>query len=86
MTPDETRYQLADLRHCVARAKLLLQLASADHDSPACLADLLTFAKDIGDGDECAADSVTAFRAAQEEIVRTAQAELDRLAGLDAGR
>lgn len=81
MTPAETRYRLADLRHRVARARLLLQLAADDRDPPASLADLLTFAKQIGD--ESAADSVAAFRAAMTSELQTAEAELRRLTGKD---
>ncbi|HEV8647785.1 MAG TPA: hypothetical protein VGR01_19700 [Burkholderiales bacterium] len=73
MTPAE-RYRLADLRLRVARAQLLLEVAAADRDPP--LADLLTFAKQLGDGDEFAVDSVAAFRAAITSELQTAEAEL----------
>jgi hypothetical protein len=74
------RYERAGLHLRIARARLLLQLArgrGADR-----LADLLTFARQIGD---CtAADNLAAFSAAMAEELRTAQAELDRLDGRDA--
>jgi hypothetical protein len=74
MSPAETRYRLAGLQLRVARAKLLLQLAAADHDPPASLANLLTFAKQIGD--QSVADSLSAFRASQLDQLCAAQAEL----------
>lgn len=70
MTPAR-RFALADLHLRLARARLLLQIAR----DPDRLADLLTFAGEIGD---CtAADSLAAFRAAQNDVVRVAQAALD---------
>lgn len=76
MTPAMRRYQHAALQERIARAQLLLQLAGADRG--ACLADVLTFAHQIGD--ETAADSVAAFRVAQLEQLQTAESELNRLA------
>jgi hypothetical protein len=75
MTPAMRRYRHADLRLRIARAQLLLGLAAGDRDS--CLTDLLTFAGQIGD---CtAADTLAAFRASLEDVLRAAQRELDRL-------
>ena len=68
------RYEAAVLRERVARARLLLQLASDCDDSQ--LADLLAFARQIG-GRSPAADTLAALRAAIGEELRAAQAELD---------
>lgn len=78
MIPDPHLYlRIATLRERIARALLLFQLARDD----AAIADLLTFSRSLGD--ETEADSVTAFRAAQAEALRAAQAELNRLTGPD---
>ena len=75
MTPAMRRYHEAGLRLRIARAAMLADLAGKiDGDQ---LADLLTFARQIGD--EIVADSVAAFRAAQEESLRAAQSELDTM-------
>lgn len=67
--------RLAELRERIARARLLHQIA---RDGVA-LADLLTFARVVGD--ETEADSVAAFRAAQTDLLQAAQAKLDLLTG-----
>ena len=77
MTPAETECRRAWLRLQIARAQLLLQVSGPDRDVS--LADLMHFAAVVGD--ESVADTVAAFRAAQEEVMQAAQAELDRLAG-----
>jgi len=61
------------MRLCVARAQLLRQVA---RDGVA-VGDLIRFARIVGDATE--ADSLAAFRAAQEYALQAAQAELDRL-------
>ena len=78
MTPAKIEYRRADLRHRVARAQLLHQIARPEVK----LSDLLTFAGQLGD--DTAADTLAAFRAAQAEQMQAAQAELDRLT--DEGR
>jgi hypothetical protein len=75
MTSAKRGYELAGLRLRVARARLLLQLADGRGDDR--LPDLLTFAGQIGG--RATADNLAAFFAEQEEELRTAQAELDRL-------
>jgi hypothetical protein len=75
MTPAETEYRRAYLTVLVARARLLLQVSGADRDCS--LADLLTFARVVGD--ESVADTVAAFRAAMQIELDSAQAELNRL-------
>lgn len=73
----EQRYERSGLELRIARARMLLDLAGkVDADR---MADLLTFARDIGD--ESVADSMAAFRSAQTEQLQAAQAELDRLTG-----
>ena len=75
MIPDPHLYQRAVLRERIARARLLLDVAvKVDDDA---IADLLTFARVVGD--ETEADSVAAFRAAQTDLLQAAQADLDRL-------
>lgn len=76
MTPAERRYQRAGVQLRIARAQLLRQIARDDTK----LADLLTFAHAIGDGD-AAADTLAAFRAQQDDALQAAQAELGRLNG-----
>lgn len=68
---DFGRYRRADLKLRIARARLLRQIARDDVS----LADLLTFARSIGD--RTVADSVSAFRSAQDKVLKVAQAELD---------
>ena len=68
------RLHIARLDMIVARARLLLDLAVKVDDAD--LPDLLMFAAQI---DGCvAADTVTAFRAAQAEMLQAAQAEIER--------
>lgn len=74
MTPAERNYQRTGLKLRIVRAQLLLQVSGPDRDVS--LADLLQFARVVGD--ETEADSLAAFRAAQVEILRTARAELDQ--------
>lgn len=64
---------LADLRHRIARAQFLLQIARDD----APLSDLLTAASQLGD--DTAADTLAAFRAAHADAVQAAQTELEPL-------
>lgn len=75
-TPGQ-RYRRCAVELRVARAQLLLQLASHSWNADR-LADLLTFAAQIGD-DATACDTVAAFCAAQTELLRDAQAELELL-------
>ncbi len=76
---DLNRYRRADLRHRIARARLLRQIARDD----VALADLLKFAREIGD--EAVADNLNAFRQAQDDALRIAQAELGLLTEPDGG-
>ena len=75
MTPAETECRRAYLRLQIARARLLLQVSGEDRDCS--LADLIAFARVVGD--EAVSDTVTAFRASQEEALRAAQWELDQM-------
>ena len=77
MTAAMRRFQRAELRLRVARALMLQDLAYKLQ--PDQLSDLLTFASQVGD--TTSADSLSAFRAAQEDVLQTAQAELRRLTG-----
>ena len=77
MTPAEINCRRAYLRLQIVTAQLLLQVSGPDRDVR--LEDLLSFARVVGD--ESVADTVAAFREAQEEVMQAAQAELDRLAG-----
>lgn len=73
MTTAQIRLERLGVELKIARAQLLRQIARDDTQ----LADLLQFAHAIGDA--TTADTVTAFRAAQEDALRAAQAELSRL-------
>ena len=75
MIPDLHLYQRAALRERIARARFLLDVAGQVDDDA--IADLLTFARVVGD--ETEADSVAAFRGAQTDLLQAAQADLDRL-------
>lgn len=77
MTPALRRYERAGVQLRIARARLLFQIARDD----AAIADLLAFARVVGDATE--ADTLAAFRAAQADLLQAAQAELDRLTGPD---
>lgn len=76
---DLNHYRRADLRHRIARARLLRQIARDD----VALADLLTFARQLGD--EAVADNLAAFRRAQDDALLAAQAELGLLIEPDGG-
>ena len=71
------RYKRTGVQLRIARARLLSQLASHSWNADR-LADLQTFARQIGDFTN--ADTLPAFRVAQEDALRAAQAELSRLA------
>ncbi len=75
VTAEQARAELerADLRLRIARAQLLLQIARDGVP----LADLLTAAGQLGD--DTAADTLAAFRAAQADVMQTCTAELERL-------
>ena len=75
MTPAETECRRARLRLQIVTARLLLQVSGPDRD--VLLEDLIAFARVVGD--ESVADTVGAFRAAQEEVMRAAQSELARM-------
>jgi len=75
MTPAERNYERAGLQVRIARARLLLDLAGKVDDGA--ITFLLDFARDLGD--ECGVDCVSAFRSAQTEQLKAAQAELRRL-------
>ena len=80
MTPAMMRYRHSGLQLRIARARLLRQIARDD----VAVGDLIRFARVVGD--ETKADSLAAFRAAQEDALRAAEAELGRLPGPDEGR
>ena len=74
MSPATRQCDLARARLDLARARLLRQIARDD----ALLADVLTFARSVGD--PTTSDTLAAFRCAQTEAIRAARAALTRLA------
>jgi hypothetical protein len=75
LTPAEKNYKRTGAQLRIARAQMLLDLAGKV--DPARLPGLLAFAGQIGVF--AATDSLVAFRSAQIDELRAAQAELDRM-------
>ena len=80
MSAATRNYERAGLNLRIARARLLHQIARPD----VAVGDLLRFARIVGD--ETQADSLAAFRAAQQDALQAAEADLRRLTGPDEGR